>query len=265
MNTLPHGILVVSFGTSSKQTGISAIEHLESHIRNTFSSYAVYRAWTSKRTRTKLQEQENIKINSISEALEQMKNDGIRSVTIQPTFVIDGEESQRMKQEALVFTDDFLSMEFGAPLLDDDTDAKAAAMAISSEVKALPSYSKEDLVVFMGHGAALDNTSNAMYALVDQYLQQSGNFNMVLRLMNEPDSIDEILAIASSLQPRTIILVPFMIAAGRHAEKDMAGEHETSWASKLTSAGYSVQCIMKGLGEYNAIQEIFSEHIKRVL
>lgn len=275
MNISETAILVVSFGTSSEQTGISAIEQLESRIRDDFPSYVIYRAWTSEWIRNRLLEQENQKINNVSEALNQMKEDGIRNIIVQPTFVIDGEENQRMRKEALVYAKDFSSMKFGAPLLGDEVDAKMAAIAVSQTVSASISYTKDDLVVFMGHGAAPDTLihesmdwkpdPNAMYTLVDNFLQQSCHSNMVLRLMNKPGSIEEILALASSQQPRKIILVPFMIVAGRHAQKDMAGEQETSWASRLTTAGYSVQCIMKGLGEYDTIQEIFSEHIKRIL
>ena len=270
-----NAILVVSFGTSSEQTGITAIQQLESRIQDAFPSYAIYRAWTSERIRKKLLEQENQKINSVSEALRQMKEDGIRNIIVQPTFVIDGEENQRMRNEALIYAGEFSSMKFGAPLLGDAVDAKMTATAVSQTISANISYTKDDLIVFMGHGAALDtliheandwkSDPNAMYTLVDNFLQQSGHSNMVLRLMNKPGSIDEILALASSLQPRKIILVPFMIVAGRHAKKDMAGKQESSWASRLTSAGYSVQCVMKGLGEYDTIQEIFSEHIKRIL
>lgn len=275
MSTLEYAILVVSFGTSSEEAGISAIEQMELRIQKAFPSCGVYRAWTSGRIRKKILEQKNQKISSVSEALEQIKQDGFRHVRIQPTFVIDGEENQRMMQEALVYADDFTSIKFGVPLLSGADDAEAAAKAISSEIKALPSYTKEDLVVFMGHGAASDpsfletgdpnSDPNSMYMLVDQYLQQSGNSNMFLRLMNDLDSVDNILSHASAIKPRTIILVPFMIAAGHHAQKDMAGDQESSWASSLTRAGYSVRCIMKGLGESGAIQDLFIEHIHRML
>ena len=275
MNVIKTAILLVSFGTASNETGISALEQLETRIRDAFPSYDVYCAWTSERIRKKLLEQKHQTINSISEAFLQMKHDGVHKVIVQPTFVIDGEENQRMQKEALAYSDDFSSIEFGAPLLGDAADAETAAQIVSSAAKNLTAYTEEDLVVFMGHGAASDMASsetgtwksapNAMYTLVDYYLQQSGHSNMILRLMNEPDSIDDILTLASSMQPRTIILVPFMVAAGRHAQKDMAGDQETSWASKLTSAGYSVRCMMKGLGEYEAIQNLFIEHINRMI
>ena len=260
-------ILVVSFGTSAKQTGISAIEQIEARIRDAFPSYSIYRAWTSDRIRKKLQEQRQLHICSVTEALEQMKLDGIRNVIIQPTFVIDGEESQRMHEEALAYAGDFLSFRFGAPLLSCETDAKTAATVISAEAPSHFSYTNDDLVVFMGHGAAKESSadSDAMYALVDGFLQQSGHTNMVLRLMNVPGSMDGILELASAKRPDRIILVPFMIAAGHHAQKDMAGEQESSWASVLSAAGYSVHCVMNGLGEYEGIQNLFLDHIRDAL
>ena len=53
-----------------------------------------------------------------------------------------------------------------------------------------------------------------------------------------------------------------MVVAGDHAINDMAGEEEDSWKSRLEAEGYEVTCVLKGLGEYPAIQELFIQHVK---
>jgi sirohydrochlorin cobaltochelatase len=53
--------------------------------------------------------------------------------------------------------------------------------------------------------------------------------------------------------------------AGDHAINDMAGDEEDSWKSIFEKAGFKVECILKGLGEFQAIRDIYLEHIAQVL
>ena len=53
-----------------------------------------------------------------------------------------------------------------------------------------------------------------------------------------------------------------MMVAGEHAKNDMVGEETTSWVNILNKAGYDVEVILKGLGEYDFITQLIFEHIK---
>ena len=44
----------------------------------------------------------------------------------------------------------------------------------------------------------------------------------------------------------------------------MAGDDPDSWYNKFKAAGYKVTPILKGLGEYRGIQELFVEHLKTI-
>ena len=52
-----------------------------------------------------------------------------------------------------------------------------------------------------------------------------------------------------------------MIVAGNHAVEDINGE----WRETLEKEGFSVEVIMKGMGELPEIQQIFVRHINRAL
>ena len=54
------------------------------------------------------------------------------------------------------------------------------------------------------------------------------------------------------------MIVPFMFVAGDHAKNDIAGD----WKDELEKKGYKVNVLLKGLGEYPAIQELFIQHVK---
>ena len=61
-----------------------------------------------------------------------------------------------------------------------------------------------------------------------------------------------------------MILTPFMIVAGDHARNDMSGEDEDSWKNQFQAAGYEVDCCLKGLGEYPAVQNMLIRHVTEV-
>ena len=56
-----------------------------------------------------------------------------------------------------------------------------------------------------------------------------------------------------------------MVVAGDHARSDMAGEDEASWKSIFEKEGYEVMCILKGLGEFAEIQDIYVEHARQAM
>ena len=56
-----------------------------------------------------------------------------------------------------------------------------------------------------------------------------------------------------------------MVVAGDHANNDMAGDEEDSWKTAFTNAGYEVECVLRGLGELEAIQQIYVEHAQAAI
>ena len=48
-------------------------------------------------------------------------------------------------------------------------------------------------------------------------------------------------------------------------QNDMAGDDEDSWYTQFKDAGFEVECILKGLGEYPEIRSLFVDHIRTVI
>lgn len=110
-------ILVVSFGTSYEETRKKTIDAIEEDIREAFPDYRIYRAFTSKIIIKKLKSRDNIHVDTVSEALERMINDGIKDLILQPTHVINGIENDFMLEDLAKLKDKFNSIKIGAPLL----------------------------------------------------------------------------------------------------------------------------------------------------
>ena len=56
-----------------------------------------------------------------------------------------------------------------------------------------------------------------------------------------------------------------MVVAGDHANNDMAGEEADSWKTTFEDAGYEVTCLLRGLGENEAIRQIYVEHAQAAM
>lgn len=112
----------------------------------------------------------------------------------------------------------------------------------------------------MGHGTT--HYANTAYAALDYTFKDLGYSNVLIGTVEAYPSIPSILRGLKELQPEKIHLTPFMIVAGDHATNDMAGEEEDSWKNQFEAAGYTVECHLKGLGEYEGIRKIFLKHIE---
>ncbi len=74
---------------------------------------------------------------------------------------------------------------------------------------------------------------------------------------------DYVLARLNRREVTNVHLAPLMIVAGDHAQNDLAGEEEDSWKSRLESEGYGVEIHLTGLGELDAVGDIFVDHCKQ--
>lgn len=52
----------------------------------------------------------------------------------------------------------------------------------------------------------------------------------------------------------------FLLVADSPHNNDMVGDEEDSWKTAFEGAGYEVECVIKGLGELEAIQQLFVQH-----
>lgn len=252
-------ILAVSFGTSHNDTRKITIDAIEQDMQAAFPDYALYRAWTSKMIIKKVNARDGVHICNVKEAMEKMLQDGITDVLVQPTHVINGIENDLMKEDALAFQEQFHSISFGDPLLTSEQDNLAVIDAITSEFKTL---TKDEVLVLMGHGTT--HYANAIYAALDYIFKDKGYSNIFLGTVEAYPTMESLLKMVHAYQPKKVVLAPFMIVAGDHAKNDMASDEPDSWYSQFKAAGYDVEPVLKGLGEYTGIRKLFIEHLKTI-
>ena len=78
-------------------------------------------------------------------------------------------------------------------------------------------------------------------------------------------TFDDTLGFMAAHKYSKVILAPFMLVAGDHATNDMAGDEEDSLKSKFIASGCDVECVLEGLGEQKAFQQLFIKHIEEAM
>ena len=208
----------------------------------------------------KLKKRDGLTIHTVKEALEQMLLDGITYVIVQPTHVINGIENDQMKADALSFRDRFSSIVFGNPLLTTEEDNQAIVRVVADEFRDMD---PDTALVLMGHGT--EHYANTVYAALDYRFKDTGHKNIFLGTVEAYPALDSLLRAADSFHPKKIVLAPFMIVAGDHAQNDLAGADSDSWMNRLSSEGYEVTPVLKGLGEYPQVRQILVEHVQQAM
>lgn len=253
-----RGLLAVSFGTSVSRTREKTIDAIERDLQQAFPKYRLYRAWTSKIIVKKLRERDNVRIDTVTEAVKRMLAEGITELLVQPTHVLGGVENDKMTEEVLAFEKYFEKAAFGAPLLASGEDMRRAVRAVMEEYGI---FEKEEALVFMGHGTSHD--ANAVYAALNDMFKEMGFPNVFMGTVEAHPSLERLLSQVRSYGARRVTLAPFMVVAGDHARNDMSGENKDSWRSRFEEAGFEVNCVLKGLGEYEGIRRMYVEHAGR--
>lgn len=251
------GILVVSFGTSYEETRKQSIGQIEEDIRISFPKHKVYQAYTSPRIRQNLMKKGEV-VCSVEEALERIKENGIKELVIQPTFIINGKEYDAMCHQVKKYQDAFSVLAIGKPLLDTTMDYFKVARAF---VKSLGKIDEDEAIVCMGHGT--EHFMSISYAALDYVFKEREHKGIYMATIEAYPGIENVITLLKAKPYKKVRIVPFMIVAGHHATKDMRGEN--GWEEKLRKEGYEVSTVMRGLGEIPEMRGLFVEHINACL
>lgn len=252
-------ILVVSFGTSYNNNRSLTIGAIEEDIRESFPDYEVRRAFTSQMVINILKKRDDLHINNVKEALERAVNDGVKTVIIQPTHVMDGTEYHfKIKDEVENFKDKFDNLIIANPLLIEDEDFEDLIANITNN-----DCDDETAIVFMGHGSPAE--SNIVYPKLQSMLKDKGFDNYYIGTVEAKPDYDDVLAMIKEKDYKKVFLRPLMVVAGDHAQNDMAGDEDDSWKSMFASEGYDVDCLVEGLAQTKEIRKIYIKHVQKAI
>ena len=251
---MEKALLCVSFGTSVPEAEES-IAAVENALRAAAPGRLLVRAYTSSMICRKLAGRGET-VLSVQEAFQQLAEQGVSDVLVQPTHLLRGSEYDKVRTEAALWRERFSAVRLGAPLLAGTEDLRAFAGILD---EAYPARQGQALVLF-GHGT--DVFANMVYPALQTALHLLGRTDIVVGTVEGWPGFPEVLEQLRRQDRQQVHLVPLMLVAGDHAMHDMAGSGDSSWKSRLEAEGYAVTCTMQGLGMLPAVQELYCRHMQ---
>lgn len=254
-------ILVVNFGTSYNETRGKTIDAIEAKIAAAYPDFEVRSAFTSQTIIDKIKSRDGLELDNIEQAMQKLVDEGYGTLVVQSTFVMAGIEFKEMIERVNPYLKYFPTSVTGEALLTYPEDFEAVAKILIEDTA---SYNSEGTgIVFMGHGTEHD--ANEVYITLEEAFADEAADNYFVGTVEAEPTLEEVMKKVAETGADKVVLLPLMIVAGDHASNDMAGDEEYSWKTRFEAAGYEVECVLKGLGEYEGIQDLMVTHVQDAL
>ena len=241
-------LLMVHFGTTYDETRAKTIDAINEKAVKAFPQLKVREAYTSRIVMKRLA-QRGIRKDTPVDALLKLRSEGIKTVKVQPSYIIDGIEMDRLRQDVEQVRPFFDSIWVSTPLLYSVEDAEKVCDIL---VNRHPADSKKrEHVLFIGHGT--EGPATALYSQLDYMLRANGHSNYHVATIEGYPTQQTALAQIKAMKGKKVTLVPLLFVAGDHANNDISVE----WKEAFEKEGLAVDVKLEGLGEVPEIQEMY--------
>ena len=283
-----QAIVVTAFGTSYPEA-LASILNIKSHIekafpgvpvRLAFSSNIIRKIWRERSTDAGWQKEnpgvpaEVLHVKTPLATIADLQDEGFTDILVQSSHVFAGEEFhdlqalvgglnsiRTLKAKFMPFN----RLVLGRPALGVPGDAipftedmETAAEVLAPDIEQARKMGAA--LVYMGHGN--DYFSTGIYGHFQKVLQDKYHYPVFIGCVEGFPAFDDMLAALSASGKKTVLLKPFMVVAGDHANNDMAGDEDDAWKVLLTKAGFKVTPELRGLGSLDGWAEIYVRHLR---
>lgn len=254
-------LLVVSFGTSFNDNRRLTIGAIEEDMEEAFEDYSVRRAFTAQIVIDHVKDRDGVVIDNVTEALDRAVENGVKTLVVQPTHLMNGIEYDELQGTLAEYADAFEQIAVGEPLLTSEEDFKTVEKAITESTAEYDDGTTA--IVYMGHGTEHD--ANSVYAKLQEMLTADGYENYYIGTVEAAPTLDDVVAAVGEGEYTKVVLVPLMVVAGDHANNDMASDEADSWKTTFAEAGYEVETVLEGLGQNETIREVYVQHAQAAI
>lgn len=251
-------ILVMSFGTTFKDSREKTIEATVKAIQAAHPNVKVVTAFTSHIIIDRIKEKEGIEIPTPEAALQQLKKEGYTRVALCSLDIIPGVEYAYDKAIFNEYKDSFKKMTLGTPLIywqgqeEQRDDVKEALSALSTQ---FPEVADDEAVLVMAHGTP--HPANAYYTVIQSAMKRMQLKNTYIYTVEGWPGLEDVIPRLKAKGIKSVTLMPLMMVAGDHANNDMAGDEPDSHKSILMKEGFKVNTYLHGVGENGLIRGLF--------
>ncbi|MCI6012183.1 MAG: sirohydrochlorin cobaltochelatase [Firmicutes bacterium] len=264
-----YELLVASFGTSYNDSRVQTIGAIETALEKASSSFSVRRAFTSQIIINHIQARDGVKIDNVDQAVERAIKNNVQVLVVQPTTLMAGAEYDELVAAVKKYESKFKQVIIAKPLCSTEADIKTISEALYAETAKDAGMtveeamaSKDTAFVYMGHGT--EHSAKTLYETVQTIYTENGYTNAFVGTVEgnpESTSLESVIAAVKKAGFKKVILRPYMVVAGDHANNDMAGE----WGEAFEAAGFEQTSQIAGLGELKAVQDVAVKNAKAAI
>lgn len=266
---MKQAILVVAFGTIVAEARQHNIDSVVAYIQQQFPSYDVSLAFSSRIIVKRLREQ-GVTIPTEEGTLEQLIEAGYEHIYVQPLHFTGGEEFDKLKNNILSHegAGQLKTLRVGRPLvyyMGQEEHPNDYEIFIKECIEPL-NISKDDGLLLVGHGGL--SSGNSSYGNLQFQLIRLGHTNVRVGVLENYPYVEDVAMPWEWLdgkRPNKIYIHPLLLVMGDHAQNDLFGDEEDSVINELRGAGYEVEAMRQGLGEYKSVQALFAQHVQDLI
>ena len=250
----PMPVVLVASGTATK--AFDTYRRIEAECRHRFPDHSFYLAFSSRAIRRRARQKEGPRMATPAAVLDRLIRSGHQKAVVQSLHLICGLEFHQMVWQAAQSP---LDIHLGMPLLAHPDDFEAVLDWIAD----VHPPRDEDGLVLVGHGT--EHPAWMAYAVLGQMIAARFGSHIFLGQVKGDSSPLVVADRLAATGCRRVHLRPFMLVAGAHFSKDVAGSQPTSWKTQLEKQGLTVIPEAEGLGDHPATIAVFCRHIRAAL
>ncbi len=247
-------ILLPAFGTTA--TSLATYSHLDKAIRTHFTEHDIIWSYSSRVATQKTQQQLPPANLSLVETLQQLMARQSGGIVVQSLHLLPGTEFHDMQR---TIRSSGITYAPGMPLLTSPTDYDEFGEILRPTISERP----DKAILLLGHGTT-HPTWSAYYCLEKILRRKFAERIFVGALEKFPDS-KALPAEIKAAGFAKVCIIPFLLIAGTHYHRDIVGDGQTSWITRLRNHGLAVEAINHGLGLFPGVEKLLIRHITEAL
>ena len=266
-----QAIILAAFGSSQPQAQ-KAYDAIQARLEAAYPGLPVRLALTSRNARSVHASQGPEKSASPLTMLGILSDQGYNDILVLPLFLSAGEEFQDLKalvnaleslNKATMNKRPFLRLRLERPLLGALPGGAAPDMAEAARALAGDAAQAREqgaALVYAAHGNGKRLASEVVRFQAVLRATYPGQPIAVATLESKP-GLEDVLRSLGKDKTRKALLFPLLMTSGVHVADDICGQGQASWRSRLEQAGYAVDCRARGLGEVEAVEDVYVRRV----
>lgn len=258
---MSRAVLFAVAGTSSEQAA-AAFRNIDRLTQARFPALPRYWTYTSSGVRRRLAAR-GCPVDEPAEALARLRKEGVTRLAVQSLHMVDGMEYGELREtvEGSSVAGGYEHCVLGKPILETPGLFTAIVHELLREIPLPPG--DDAALLLVAHGSRQPSARQAYKAAAA--CCRGLDARVMLGTLMEPLEFPSVIGACRKACLKRIFLVPFTIAAGSSATGEIAGPDPASWQSMLEKEGFACVPVLRGLGDYDGIAQLWVEQAGKLL